>query len=291
MTLLNDASKQAQVLSFIVLAAVLAACGGASTVNTPGPNNGINTPAIVPTTIQTPSADMATAVARANATQGSPCVGVQPVAGENIQPNGGGKWTAPAQVIDATHTYCAIFTTTNGTIIAELFPKIAPQNVNNFVFLAKQGYYENITWHRVIQGFMAQSGDPTGTGAGGPGYGNIPLEMNPAVTYDRPGRLGVARTNDPNSAGSQFFITFAPQSALDPGPNGPGYTIMGQVVEGLNVVHQIKIRNVDQNPNLPKGDTLISVRIVDLGVAASQGSPAATPAATTAAAATIQATK
>ncbi|HLY25785.1 MAG TPA: peptidylprolyl isomerase [Aggregatilineales bacterium] len=285
--------KRVEVLSFIFLATILAACGGGATANTPGATVVSNTAAVVPTAIPAASGDMATAIARANATQGSPCVGAQPVAGENIQPNGGGKWTAPAQVIDATHTYCAIFTTTNGRIVAELFSRIAPQNVNNFVFLAKQGYYENITWHRVIQGFMAQSGDPTGTGAGGPGYGNIPLEMNPAVTYDRPGRLGVARTNDPNSAGSQFFITFAPQSALDPGPNGPGYTIMGQVVEGLNVVNQIKIRNVDQNPNLPKGDTLISVRVVDLGAAGAAPSAPATAAATLAepSQATAQATQ
>jgi len=248
----------------IALAIALAACTPAAT---PAPTTAANlqaAPTTAGATTSAPTAGGDAAVAHANATEGSQCVGAQPMAGENIQPNGGGKWSAPDNVIDVTHVYCAIFTTNNGRIVVELFPKIAPKNVNNFVFLAKHGFYENITWHRVISGFMAQSGDPTGTGAGGPGYDNIPLEVVNGVVYDREGRLGVARTSDPNSAGSQFFITLAPSPNL----NG-GYTIMGQVVEGLTVLHQITIRNVDQNPNLPKGDPLVSVRIVDVGPAKS----------------------
>jgi peptidylprolyl isomerase len=225
---------------------------------------GACTPAATPapTVATTPTSTAANAdVQKANSTAPSPCIGVQPVAGENIQPNGGGKWSAPENVIDVNHTYCAIFTTNNGRIVAELFPKIAPKNVNNFVFLAKNGFYENITWHRVLADFMAQTGDPTGTGAGGPGYGNIPLEVVPGVNYDREGRIGIARTGDPNSAGSQFFITFAPYSSLS-----QQYTIIGQVVEGLTVLHQIKLRN-PEDPKAPKGDPLVSVRIVDLGAA------------------------
>src|SRR5689334_3291889 len=239
---------------WIALAIALAACGG----------NTAPAPTAAPNAVDSSGGATATTnpdVARANSTSQSPCIGVQPVAGENIQPNGGGKWSAPDNVIDVTHVYCAIFTTNNGRIVAELFPKLAPKNVNNFVFLAKNGYYENITWHRVLQDFMAQSGDPTGTGAGGPGYDNIPLEVVPGLNYDREGRVGVARTTDPNSAGSQFFITFAAYPSLS-----QQYTIMGQVVEGLTVLHQIKLRNPDDK-NAPKGDALLSVRIVDLGPA------------------------
>jgi peptidylprolyl isomerase len=211
-------------------------------------------------TSATPASTENVVTPEGNSTSESPCIGVQPVAGEKIPLSGQKKWSKPANVIDVSHVYCAIFTTNNGRMVAELFPKIAPKNVNNFIFLAKNGFYDNITWHRVIEGFIAQSGDPTGTGAGDPGYSNIPLEVDPNLNYDREGRIGIARTLDPNSAGSQFFITFAAYPSLN-----QQYTIIGQVVEGLSVLHQIKIRNVDQNPNLGKGDPLLSVRIVDLG--------------------------
>lgn len=170
------------------------------------------------------------------------------------------QFSAPPQTIDPTHTYCAFLTTTHGVIVVELNAKSAPKHVNSFVFLAGQGYFDGITWHRVIPGFMAQTGDPTGSGSGGPGY-TIPLEIDPALKYDRPGVLGMARTSDPNSAGSQFFITFGPTPSLD-----SGYTIFGRVVRGMSVLQQVAIRNVDQNPNvtLPTGDTLISVRTLDV---------------------------
>lgn len=168
------------------------------------------------------------------------------------------QFSAPQQVIDPTHNYCAFLTTTHGVIVIELYAKRAPKHVNSFVFLASQGFFDGITWHRVIPGFMAQTGDPTGTGSGGPGY-SLPLEIDPTLNYDGPGVLGMARTSDPNSAGSQFFITFAPQPSLD-----QQYTIFGHVVRGMDVVQQIAVRNVDQNPNLPPGDTLISVRTLDV---------------------------
>ncbi|MHB8626186.1 MAG: peptidylprolyl isomerase [Aggregatilineales bacterium] len=172
---------------------------------------------------------------------------------------------APPQTIDPTHTYCAFLTTAHGIIVIELYAKSAPKHVNSFVFLASQGYFDGITWHRVIPGFMAQTGDPTGTGFGGPGY-SLPLEIDPSLRYDGPGVLGMARTSAPNSAGSQFFITFAPQPNLDPTTGSPGYTIFGHVVKGMSVLQQVAIRNVDQNPNatLPPGDTLISVRTLDV---------------------------
>lgn len=172
------------------------------------------------------------------------------------------KFSAPEQVIDNSHTYCAIFVTEHGRFIVQLYPQNAPKNVNNFVFLASKGFYDNMGFHRVISGFMAQTGDPTGTGAGGPGYDNIPLEASGPLKYDKPGVVGVARTNDPNSAGSQFFITFAPTSFLD-----NGYTIIGNVVAGMDIVNQIKLRDVDSDPNANSivPEKLVSVRVVDIG--------------------------
>jgi peptidylprolyl isomerase len=191
------------------------------------------------------------------------CVGVKDPT-DNPPPGGSAKqWPAPDNVTDPTHSYCAIITTKNGRIVAELYPKIAPKNVNSFVFLAKQGFYDGLTWHRVLPGFVAQTGDPTGTGAGGAGY-TVPLEVNPSLKYDREGRLGMARSGDPNSAANQFFITLAPQPGLDPGQGNDGYTIIGTVVEGMNVVKLITARDPSQNPNAPPGDLLVSVRVVDV---------------------------
>lgn len=237
----------------VILSACSSAGGSASAVTTP-------TVGVVATTAPAAASPIVATEAP------SRCLGVQPNPDEKITPNGGGHWSAPDKVTVEGHTYCAILTTNHGRIVVELFSKTAPKNVNSFVFLAKNGYYENITWHRVIDGFMAQSGDPTGTGGGSPGY-QVPLETVPGLLYDREGRVGAARTDVPDSAGSQFFITFGPSPNLDPSSATAGYTILGQVVEGLNVLRQITIRNVDQNPNLPKGDPLVSVRIVDVDAA------------------------
>jgi peptidylprolyl isomerase len=231
----------------VAIVAIVTACNPAPAA-TPAPTNAPATSAVssggLPAALNNPTESV--------------CLGVQPNPNEQIPTDGTTKqWTQPETVTFGDRTYCAILTTPDGRIVIELFPQIAPQNVNNFVFLARQGFYENITFHRVLQDFMAQSGDPTGTGAGGPGYGNIPLEVNPNVNYNREGRLGVARTNDPNSAGSQFFITFLPTPNLD-----QGYTIMGQVVEGMNVVRQIDLRDPEQGG--PPGEKLISVRIVEV---------------------------
>jgi peptidylprolyl isomerase len=170
----------------------------------------------------------------------------------------------PEIVTDFTHLYCAIFVTEHGRFVIELYPKYAPQNVNNFIFLAQQGFYDGGTFHRVIPNFMAQFGDPTGTGSGGPGYENIPLEATNGLHYDSPGMLGVARTADPDSAGSQFFITFAPYPSLD-----NQYTIIGKVSTGMDVVKKIRIRNVDSDPNAQNipPEKITSVRIVDIGPA------------------------
>jgi len=192
------------------------------------------------------------------------CVGVKDPENADVPADGKGKqYSAPEQVINPAHTYCAILTTAKGRIVVQLYPQVAPQHVNSFVFLAQRGFYDGTTFHRVIPGFVAQGGDPTGTGTGGAGY-TLPLEIYPALKYDRVGVLGMARASAPNSASSQFFITYAPLPSLDPSARNAGYTIFGQVVEGMDIVEQIAPR--DPSSATGDGDLLISVRIVDLGV-------------------------
>ena len=133
--------------------------------------------------------------------------------------------------IDKENTYSATIETEAGTMVAELYPKIAPQTVNSFVFLAKEGFYEGVIFHRVIPGFMIQGGDPTGTGTGGPGY-SVPAEFND--TKHERGILSMARSQDPNSAGSQFFVMHAAYPSLD-----GKYTVFGKVTKGIETVDKI----------------------------------------------------
>ena len=134
----------------------------------------------------------------------------------------------PATVIDETKTYKAVITTTLGAINVDLFTTEVPNTVNNFVFLAREGFYDNVIFHRVIPGFMIQGGDPTGTGMGGPGYrfNDEPVRRQ----YD-PGILAMANSG-PNTNGSQFFIMHG-AVALP-----PNYTIFGFATAGLNVVQR-----------------------------------------------------
>jgi cyclophilin family peptidyl-prolyl cis-trans isomerase len=129
--------------------------------------------------------------------------------------------------------------TAKGTIVFELLPDVAPITVSNFVYLAEGGYYDGLTFHRVVtepQPFVVQGGDPLGDGTGGPGY-NIPAEFND-VKHDR-GVVAMARAMDPDSAGSQFYITLGPAYFLD-----NQYTVFGRVLEGMDVVDQIVIGDV-----------------------------------------------
>lgn len=143
-----------------------------------------------------------------------------------------GKYSdAPPMTIDQDKKYFATIKMDIGDIKLELFAKDAPCHVNSFVFLSRDGFYDDVTFHRVIPGFVAQAGDPTGTGSGGPGY-TIKLEVNSHKHID--GALGMARTNAPDSAGSQWFIDYGPQPALD-----AGYTVFGQIVEGRDVLDKI----------------------------------------------------
>ncbi len=154
------------------------------------------------------------------------------------------QWAEPpAMSIDENETYTAKLYTTKGTVTMELFAQDAPQTVNNFVFLAKQGFYEGVSFHRIIQDFMIQTGDPLGDGTGGPGY-RFEDELPSPHTYE-PGIVAMAN-GGPDTNGSQFFICTGPSSySLNEHPN---YTIFGKVTEGMDVVESIASVPVQMNP-------------------------------------------
>jgi peptidylprolyl isomerase len=160
----------------------------------------------------------------------------------------------PEITISPDKKYFATVETTKGTFRIELRPDIAIETVNSFIFLARQGYYDGVTFHRVIPGFVAQGGDPTGTGSGGPGY-TLPAEFSD-VPFER-GTVGMARGNDPDSGGSQFFIAYSGQPDL----NGQ-YTVFGKVVEEMKVVDSLTPRDPSNiaTPQ-PPGDTIITITI------------------------------
>jgi cyclophilin family peptidyl-prolyl cis-trans isomerase len=162
----------------------------------------------------------------------------------------------PPMVIDPLKNYSAILHTENGDITIELYAEDAPLAVNNFVFLANEGWYDGVTFHRVLPGFVAQAGDPTGTGLGGPGYA-FENEISDDLSFNRAGVVGMANAG-PDSNGSQFYITFAPVPHLD-----GGYTIFGQVIAGMDVVESITPRDPQQGASLPPGDRIVSVTIVE----------------------------
>jgi cyclophilin family peptidyl-prolyl cis-trans isomerase len=142
----------------------------------------------------------------------------------------------PSMVIDPDKRYTATISTDLGDIVIELFADKVPTTVNNFVFLAREGYYDGVTFHRVIGGFMAQTGDPTGTGSGGPGY-KFGDEFHPALRHDGPGVLSMANAG-PGTNGSQFFITHGPTPHLD-----GRHSVFGRVVQGMDVVLAIPERD------------------------------------------------
>lgn len=158
----------------------------------------------------------------------------------------------PSMSIDVDKQYFATIETEKGPITVELFADKAPNTVNNFVFLAREGFYDNTMFHRVIPGFMAQAGDPTGTGRGGPGY-RFADEFDPALRHDGPGILSMANAG-PNTNGSQFFITFEATPWLD-----GAYTVFGRVIEGLDTLLSISPR--DPATATQPGDLITTIRI------------------------------
>ncbi len=163
----------------------------------------------------------------------------------------------PPFVIDVDKEYTATITTEKGDLVIELYPKQAPLAVNSFVYLAQEGFYDGVTFHRVYHDFMAQTGDPTGTGWSGAGY-QYREEIVPELSYDEAYMVGVARSQAVGSSGSQFFITYVPYPSL----NG-GYTIFGKLIEGIEVLEQITERDADNNPDAPEGDEIISITITE----------------------------
>jgi peptidyl-prolyl cis-trans isomerase B (cyclophilin B) len=164
------------------------------------------------------------------------------------------QYEKPADMkIDAKKTYTATIDTSEGKIVAQLFPDKAPQTVNSFVFLAKEHFYDGLIFHRVIKGFMIQGGDPTGTGMGGPGY-KLKAEFND--TKHVKGILSMARAQDPDSAGSQFFIMHGTSPNLD-----NQYTAFGKVTEGLDVVDKIANTQTDGRDRPVKPVTIKSITI------------------------------
>ncbi len=147
-------------------------------------------------------------------------------------------------------------TTSRGDIVVELFENEAPQSVANFITLAKQGYYTNVPFHRVLPGFMAQGGDPTGTGSGGPGYTIRDEHTLPNHRQHFRGSLSMAKTGAPNSGGSQFFLTFVRTSYLD-----GRHTVFGRVIEGLDVAAALKRRDPD-SASPPTPDKILSATVL-----------------------------
>jgi cyclophilin family peptidyl-prolyl cis-trans isomerase len=161
----------------------------------------------------------------------------------------------PPMTIDATKKYLAtVEMEKGGQFVIELYADKAPITVNSFVFLAREGFFDGTTFHRVLDGFMAQGGDPTGTGMGGPGYQFVNEDSD--LTFDKEGVVAMANAGR-DTNGSQFFITFGPAEFL----NG-GYTIFGQVIEGMDVVNGITRRDPEQNPAF-EGDAIKTITITE----------------------------
>lgn len=162
--------------------------------------------------------------------------------------------SCPPLAIDPARVYIATLHTVKGDIVVRLFADRAPLAVNSFVFLARQGWYDGVTFHRVIPGFIAQAGDPSGTGRGGPGY-YFASEIRADLTFDKPGVLGLANSG-PDTNGSQFFITYAAEPQLD-----GAYTVFGQVTSGMDVLESLTPRDPQSSAGVPPGDKLLTVTI------------------------------
>ena len=174
------------------------------------------------------------------------------------RPGGAKQWSAPPEMsIDVAKAYFATISTTMGDIDVKLLVEDAPRTVNNFVFLAREGFYENVKFHRIIKDFMVQTGDPTGTGSGGPGY-RFPDE--PVVRKYEKGILAMANAG-PNTNGSQFFIVHG--SAVNLPPN---YTIFGTVTRGMDVVDAIASSPVGRSPSGEQSMPQTDIRIKLVGV-------------------------
>jgi len=161
----------------------------------------------------------------------------------------------PQATFDKTHTYFARMVTNKGTILIKFLPDVAPMHVSNFIYLTRLGFYDGIAFHRVITGFMAQGGDPLGTGGGSPGY-RFAGEFSDTVVHDKPGLLSMANAG-PGTDGSQFFLTFVPTPWL----NGK-HTIFGEVVDGMDTLKQLEAAGSQSGtPKEPLKMTKVTIEV------------------------------
>jgi peptidyl-prolyl cis-trans isomerase B (cyclophilin B) len=172
----------------------------------------------------------------------------------------------PQATFDTSRSYYARMVTNKGTIRIQLLPDVAPMHVTNFIYLTRLGFYDGLSFHRVITGFMAQGGCPLGNGTGNPGYG-FGGEFDPVVTHDQPGRLSMANAG-PGTDGSQFFLTFAPTPWLD-----GKHTIFGQIVDGMDVLKSLEAAGS------PSGQPLEPLRMESVTIENGQGKVLTPPAA------------
>ncbi len=165
------------------------------------------------------------------------------------------QWSKPPEMtIDLDKDYKAVLHTDKGDIKINLFEEMVPKTVNNFVFLAREGFYDGVIFHRVIMNFMAQTGDPTGTGSGGPGY-RFEDEIHADLQHNKPGIVSMANAG-PNTNGSQFFITHVPTPWLD-----GKHSVFGEVEDGMDVVYAIPPRD-PSDPDAP-AVTIESVEVLE----------------------------
>lgn len=196
-----------------------------------------------------------------------------PIPTPEPEPQGGPPWDSPPDmIIDTSKSYSAVFELEKGEQFeVELYADKVPRVVNNFVFLAQEGFYDGVMFHRVLEGFMAQTGDPTGTGTGGPGY-RFESEFHPDLSHDGPGILSMANAGGLDTNGSQFFITFRDTAFLDHlNPDGSEkdcaqrgvscHSIFGKVTDGMDVVNNITLRNPSEATT--PGDVITTIRIVE----------------------------
>jgi len=165
----------------------------------------------------------------------------------------------PAMTIDPKKTYSAVMNTSKGAITIDLFADRAPISVNNFVFLAQDGFYDGVVFHRVLEGFMAQGGDPTGSGRGGPGYRWDDEPSALRIRHDAPGTLSMANAG-PNTNGSQFFITFVPTPHLD-----GNHAVFGRVADDQSLQVLGELQRID--PQRPTG-SIIPDKILSMSIEA-----------------------
>jgi cyclophilin family peptidyl-prolyl cis-trans isomerase/protein-disulfide isomerase len=162
--------------------------------------------------------------------------------------------SCPPVTVQVDKQYIATLHTEKGDIIVQLFANKAPYTVNSFLFLAKHGWYDNITFHRVIPDLFAQTGDPSGTGKGNPGY-YIVTEFDPALKFNKPGMVAMVNSG-PDTSGSQFFITYAPTAQFD-----GKYTIFAEVLSGMDVLKLLTPRDPQPGSDTPAGDKLLNITI------------------------------